>query len=175
MTMAELREAVAPVDNEGVTVEFAALGDSREIAGFTCDHFRADIRIPNAGPGGGPQVDMAMGGDLWIAPDAPGKEDFTNFYLAAAERGMFTNRPEVAKAQPAQARGWVLWYRELANAGVPCETETNFRFEGAGPMAKMLNAVGKVTIKSTSQQISEAPVPDSTFEIPADYKVKDRR
>jgi hypothetical protein len=42
-------------------------------------------------------------------------------------------------------------------------------------MAKMLNAVGKVTIKSTAQQVSEGPVPDSTFEVPADYKVKDRR
>jgi hypothetical protein len=42
-------------------------------------------------------------------------------------------------------------------------------------MAKMMNAVGKVTVKSTTQQVSEAPVPDSTFDLPADYKVKDRR
>lgn len=175
MTMAEMREALASVDTEGVTVDFAGTGESREIAGLHCEHFRANIRIPNAGPDGGPQVDMTMDGDLWIAPDAPGDEDFRNFYLFAAERGMFTNRPEVVKAQPAQARGWALWYSELARAGVPCETETSFRYDGAGPMAKMLNAVGKVTIKSTAQQVSEGPVPDSTFEVPADYKVKDRR
>jgi hypothetical protein len=175
MTMAEMREALASIDDEGVSVEFASVGESREIAGLACERFRADIRIPNAGPDGGPQVDMTMHGDLWIAADAPGDEDFRTFYLAAAERGMFTNRPEVVKAQPGQAKGWALWYRELATAGVPCETETSFSYDGAGPIAKMLNAVGKVTIKSTAQQVSEEPVPDSTFEVPADYKVKDRR
>jgi hypothetical protein len=174
-TMAELGEALASVESEGMTVDFTAVGESREIAGFQCDRFRADIRLPNAGPEGGPQLDMAMSGDLWIAPDAPGSEDFRNFYLAAAERGMFTSRPEVVEAQPGQAKGWALWYTELAKAGVPCETETSFRFEGGGPMAKMMNAVGKVTVKSTTQQVSEAPVPDSTFDLPADYKVKDRR
>jgi hypothetical protein len=174
-TMAELGEALASVEDEGMTVDFAAVGESREIAGLQCDRFRADIRLPNAGPEGGPQLDMAMSGDLWVAPDAPGNEDFRNFYLAAAERGMFTSRPEVVKAQPGQAKGWALWYTEVAKAGVPCETETSFRFEGGGPMAKMMNAVGKVTVKSTTQQVSEAPVPDSTFEVPADYKVKDRR
>lgn len=175
MTMAELGEALASVEGEGVTVDFAAVGESREIAGLQCEHFRADIRLPNAGPDGGPQVDMTMNGDLWIAPDAPGDEDFRNFYLAAAERGMFTNRPEVVKAQPGQAKGWALWYSELARAGVPCETETSFRFDGTGPMARMMNAVGKVTIKSTTQEVSEGQVSDSTFEVPADYKVKDRR
>ena len=82
--MAEMREALASVDNEGVSVDFAGTGENREIAGLRCEHFRADIRIPNAGPEGGPQVDMTMYGDLWIAPDAPGDEDFRNFYLAAA-------------------------------------------------------------------------------------------
>lgn len=173
MTLAELGEAIAPVDKEGVTVEFTELDDSREIAGRTCKHFRSEIRIPDAGVEGGPTLDMTMGGDMWIAAETTGEEDYRNFYLAAAERGIFTSNPDVVEAQPGQARGWALWYREMANAGVPCETETSFRYEGGGFMAKMLSKVGNVTIKSTVQEVSDAPIPDSTFEVPAEYEVKD--
>ena len=55
---------------------------------------------------------------------------------------------------------------------MPLEQQLSIGFEGEGPMAGMMNKMGKTTMNTTVTKIDTAPIADDLFEIPAGYKVK---
>jgi hypothetical protein len=106
-----------------------------------------------------------------LAKNGPGQADVTAFYKAAADKGLFFGDPRAAKAQPGQAKGMTALYREMAALGVPLAHEMTIKFDGSGPMASMMGKMGGSTMSNEVLSVSTDPIPDSTFEIPAGYKV----
>jgi hypothetical protein len=95
---------------------------------------------------------------MCLAKDAPGQADFARISRAMAERAV------VADPQSAIQR-------QIAELGVPYATELTFRL-GANVPGAAMHKIGTHTTEVSS--VSTAPIPDSMFEIPADYKVTKR-
>ncbi len=173
MSFAEMNELVQSVDEGSIHATLTPAGGSRTVAGLDCREHRVEVLVPSAGVAGGPTVDLAMAGTVWLAPGAPGVEDYRAFYLAAAERGIVFTDPDAAKAQPGQAKGMAVLHREMARAGVPCDTSISLRFSGEGPLAAVMSRMG-MTMTSVTQNVAADAIASDLFAIPAGYKVKDR-
>jgi hypothetical protein len=139
---------------------------TRQIAGSTCTVHNVKMSAPMeaASP-----IRMVVEGSYCLVKNGPGQADFTAFYRASAEKGFLLD-PGQAKAQPAAAKAMSEAYRQLAELGVPFAMEHTIRIEGDGPMAGMMKKIGN-TYGTEVSSVSTAPIPDSMFEIPADYKV----
>ncbi len=173
VSFAEMNEILQSVDEGSIRATLTPAGGSRTIAGLDCREHRFEVFVPSAGVAGGPTVDLTMEGTVWLAPEAPGVEDYRAFYLAAAEKGIVFTDPDAAKAQPGQARGMAALHREMARAGVPCETSIAMRFSGEGPLAAIMSRMD-MTMTSATQSVSTDALAADLFAIPAGYKVKGR-
>lgn len=162
--------AKIPVSNVRATI--TPTGQTRQIAGSSCTVHTMQVTVPME-MGGNP-LSIVMAGPVCLVKNGPGQADFAAFYKAAAEKGLFFGDLRAAKAQPGQAKGMTEMYREMAALGVPFAMEMNVKFEGAGPMAAMMSKMGGTSITSEVIAVSTDPIPDSTFEIPAGYKVSKR-
>jgi hypothetical protein len=133
-----------------------------------------DVRVPaKVGPSGDDLI-VIMKGPVCLAKGGPGAADYLAFYRAAAEKGLFFTDPRAAKAQPGQAKGMTELYRKMADKGVAYATELEFRFEGSGMMAGMMNKVGAMTMKSEVVSASGGAIEDSVFAVPAGFKTKNQ-
>ena len=173
--LASLREDLAAIDEASITVSLVETGETRTLLGRTCKGYRMNVTVP-ADPSAGMPFEVVLEGPAWLDPSPPGQEDYREFYLAAFDRGLLLNQPQAAKAQPGQAKGMAALYRTLAEAGLPYQTEINVRLSGgtAGPLSKLVNRLGKVSLTSTVYDVSTETLPATLFAIPTDYKVKQR-
>ena len=96
---------------------------------------------------------MVMEGSICVVKNGPGQADFSAFYQASSESV------------------WVL-ERQMAEIGVPFATQLTTTVGGDTPMGEMMKAIDTHTTEVSS--VSTAPIPDSMFEIPADYEVIQR-
>jgi hypothetical protein len=161
------------VSLEGLKVQMTPNGQTKELLGRPATGYTLNISLPMKM--GEMQMDMTMGGPVWIVKGAPGTADYAAFYKAAAEKGLFFGNPQQAKAQPAQAKGMAEMYRAMAQAGgVPYETAIEIRFAGEGPMAAMMSKMGGMGITTTVTAISTDPIGDDKFAPPAGYTLRNR-
>lgn len=144
---------------------------TREIAGYTAEQYQLEVKVVATAPDGSPLTTVVTG-PVWIAADAPGREDYAAFYTALAESGLFLMHPDAVKAQPGQAKSWTEMYRKLAETGVPLASELSMRFEGSGMMAAIFAKMGNMTTSNTTISIDTNDLPDSLFAVPAGFKVK---
>ncbi|NJL28915.1 MAG: hypothetical protein HC897_14005 [Thermoanaerobaculia bacterium] len=170
--MTQLATVQQQIGMNDLQIDFKPTGDKREIAGFSCDGYHTEIRVKVDDPTGqGSQMQVVIGGPVWLAKDAPGKEEFANFYVAAAKAGLFFGNPELAKAQPGREKAMTELQRAMAETGLDCASELNIGFEGEGMMAAIMKKMN-VTANSTLQSVSDAPLSDDLFKVPAGWKVK---
>lgn len=170
--MTQLAAAQQQIGMNDFQVKVEPAGGQRQIAGFTCDGYHMEIRVKMDDPTGqGNPMQVVIGGPVWLTKDAPGKEEFTTFYTAAAKAGLFFGNPEFAKAQPGREKGMTELYRSMAEKGLSCGMELNIGFEGEGMMAQMMKKMG-VTSTTTLESVSDAPLSDDLFKVPAGWKVK---
>jgi len=103
-------------------------------------------------------IAMVTEGSMCLVKNAPGQADFSRLSRAMAERAV--------AADPQSAIQW-----QIAELGVPYATELTVSLGANVPGAEM-HKIGTHTTEVNS--VSTAPIPDSMFEIPADYKVTKR-
>ncbi len=172
--LADLADTMRQVTDDSIRAEIKPTGKSRTVASRSCEEYSIKIVIPND-LGEGMKMDMVLSGSACVAGSSPGAADVKRFYTAAAEKGFFFNDPRAAKAQPGQAKAMTKMYRDLAQAGVPYETEFQFSFEGEGPMAAMMSKMGsKNSTKNTVIDVTTEGLSDGLFEVPPDFKVKSK-
>jgi hypothetical protein len=176
--MSAVSTSLQAIGAGNVTVSMTPTGAKKEIAGYACEEYTVSIKVPFQPPSKGdesaPGMLVSMGGPACLSKAAPGRDDYTKFYLAAAEKGLFLSDPKQAKAAPGQAKGMVEMYREMAKAGIALSNELTIGFDG-GPMAGMMSKMGGSKLTSTVTKISTDAVADSAFEVPAGYKVKQNK
>jgi hypothetical protein len=107
-----------------------------------------------------PARTMVMEGSICLVRNGPGQADLTAFYRAISK--------SVGGLDPTQELN-----REMAELGVPFAREITVSLGGVGATAEMTT---KTIATHTTEviSVSTAPIPDSMFEIPADYKVTKR-
>jgi hypothetical protein len=170
--MTRIAADLAKIPVSDVKASVTPTTQTRQIAGSTCTVHQMQVSVPTEmGP---EKVTIVMAGPICLVKDGPGQADFSAFYKAAAEKGLFFGDPRAAKAQAGQAKGMTAMYREMAALGVPLAQEMSFKFEGTGMMATMMGKMGANTMTTEVVSVSTEAIPDSTFEVPAGYKVVKR-
>ena len=156
----DLKRMVAPPGKSEVTQSITPTTQSRQIAGSTCTVYnvRSSVRMAERMIEMAEPVVIVMEGSMCLVKNAPGQTDFARLSRAMAERAV--------AADPQSAI-----QREIAELGVPYATELTVSLGANVPGAEM-HKIGTHTTEVSS--VSTTPIPDSMFEIPADYKVTQR-
>lgn len=162
-------EVASKLPAEGVQAKLTPTGETRQIAGLACAVHTMDVSAPM--DMGGEKIDIRITGPVCVAKNGPGQADVAAFYKAVAEKGLFFGDVRAARAQPGQARGMTALYSEMAALGVPLAQDMTIKFEGGGPMAGMMSKMGGTTMSFEVLSVSTDAIPDSTFEVPAGYKI----
>lgn len=155
---------------EGATVELSPTGQSREIAGLTCEGYTLNVKMPMAT--GQETVTMTMTGPVWVSKNAAGAQEYSAFLEKAAAAGLILGDPRAARAQPEQAIGSSDVLEKLGRAGVPCGSDFRMSVSGTGPMAATMARMGGSQMKVETTAVSTAAVDPGLFEIPKGYSVR---
>jgi hypothetical protein len=170
--MTRLGTDLAKIGASDIQASIKPTAQTRQVAGSSCTVY--DVKVTVAMTQMGNDTAMVMSGPYCLVKNGPGQADYAAFYRAAAEKGLFFGDPRGVKAQPAQAKAMTEIYRRMADLGVPVASETNISFEGSGPMVAIMSKMGGNSITTETTSVSTGPVPDSTFEMPAGYKINKR-
>ena len=168
----DLARQMQQIPESDVAVSLEPAEGTREIAGYGCDRFDLSVNVTTT-MAQQFEIETIMRGSVWISDDAPGVEEYTRFWITAAERGLFFMSPEAIETQRGQAKGFAEMYRAMAARGMALGSEIELAFDGSGPMAAAMGAMS-FTMTTTVTSISTDPIPDSTFEVPEGYKVTRR-
>jgi len=155
---------------EGASVELTPTGETKEIAGLTCEGYTLKVSMPM--PAGQETVTMKMSGPVWASKNAPGAQEYAAFLEKAAAAGLILGDPRAARAQPAQAVGTSDVLEKMGRAGVPCGSDFQMSVSGTGPMAAAMARMGGSEMKIETTSVSTAPVDPALFEIPKGYSVR---
>jgi hypothetical protein len=160
----------------GIKTTVKPNGQSKQVAGQGAEGYDLEIVVPaTLGGPGGMAVTIVMTGTTWVVRGAPGTQDYSAFYAGAAEKGWIFTDPRAAKGQPGQARAMAQMYAEFAKlGGLPYESNTHIKLQGEGVMGGLMAKMGNVTMTSTVESVDAAPIADSLFLPPADYKLEEK-
>lgn len=170
--MANFATELRKITDSDVKVDLKPTGETREILDQRCEGYEARVAVTFALGDPDQRMTILMAGPMWVARNSPARADYSAFYTAAADKGLFFGDPRAVKAQPGQARGMTALYRRLAEIGVVYASELQIRFEGSGMMAAMMNKMGGSTMTTTVTKVAAEAVPDDVFSVPAGYKTK---
>ena len=131
---------------------------TRKIAGSTCTVYQFRASYPMGGIEMSGPATVVVEGSMCLVKDGPGQADFLQIHRALAERARGDNSLLITNL-------------EVAALGVPFASEMTVSVGGNAPNAERRKIVSHTT-EVTS--ISTEPIPDSIFEIPAEYTVTKR-
>lgn len=155
-------------DPRAADVRLEPNGQTKEVAGFAAVGYDLNVKVATQAPNGA-SVTMNITGPTFLSTAAPGAREYADFYRTAADKGIFFGDPRAAKAQPGNARALMAVYQAMAEKGMPLESTHSIKLSGDGPMAGNFAKAGGAEITSTSTSVSDAPLGDDIFEVPAGY------
>ena len=158
----------ASEDSRVAKVRLEPNGETKEIAGLEATGYQLNVSVASQAPNGA-MMTVNISGPTFLSMTAPGASEYANFYRAAADKGIFFGDPRAAKAQPGSAKAMMAVYQTMAEKGMPLESTHSMKLAGDGPMAGNFANVGGAEIKSTATSVSDAPLADDVFEVPAGY------
>lgn len=154
------REPAVALTSTGRTRAFA----SQECMEYTIE---ASATVPESAT----VVRLEVRGEAWVAPGSPGRGDWATFHRAVVERGLFFTDPRVAELDPAKARTIGAVYAGIADRGVPCSTRLELAFKSSSTDAGSPSQAGAATIETFVTDVSTTALPETLFDVPADYTV----
>ncbi len=171
------QELSSAVSVEGVRTTLTPNGQTKTVAGQNADGFNVEVIVPaTIGGAGGMKLTVVQTGTSWIAKSAPGAADYAAFYQAAAEKGWIFSDPSAAKGSPGQAKAMAQMFTEFARiGGLPYETQVDIKVQGEGPMAALMSRMGGASMLTTTDSVDTNPLSDDLFQVPPDYKLKQKQ
>ena len=171
------QELSSSVSVEGGSASLTPNGQTKTVAGQSADGYDVEVIVPaTIGGAGGMKVTVAQTGTSWIVKDAPGAAEYAAFYQSAAEKGWIFSDPNAAKGAPGQAKAMAQMFTQFARVGgLPYETEVDIKIQGDGPMAALMSRMGGVSMLTTTESVDTNPISDDLFQVPADYKLKQKQ
>lgn len=171
---AEISKSVDPTD---MKTSLKPNGNTKQIAGKAATGYDMEVSMPaTIGGPGGMKMMVTLAGPMWVVKNAPGTQEFMNFYKGAVEKGWIFSDPRAAKGAPGQAKAMAEMYRQLAEAGgLPYETEMHIKIGGDGPMAAMMAKMGAISTTTTVQSVDTGALSADLFAPPAGYKLNARK
>ena len=170
------------VDVSQMKASITPNNQTKQFGTLTGNGYDMEISVPAAMGG---NKDMAMmvnlSGPVWIVKDAPGADEYTQFYQAAAEKGWIFSDPRAAKGQPGHAKAMAEMYRQFAEiGGIAYESDIQIKMSmegggGGGFMAGMLAKMGNMSAQTLVESVETGALADDLFAPPAGYKLTTRK
>ena len=178
-TLDSIAEQLQKVGSGTLEAKLTRTSQTRQVAGHGCTVHDIHVSLPfspTGNPGDGMDLTMTLNGTVCLATDVPGLADYQAFYRAAADSGFIFGDPRAAKSPTgaAQAKAYAALTRKMAEAGMALESNIQIGAGGSGPMAGMMAKLAKGEIITTVTRIETGELPAASFEVPADYKTKNR-
>ncbi len=145
----------------------APAGATKEIAGQPCTEYTFTIKVPMTKDG---EPSLIVAGTAWMAPDAPGADDYASFVKAANEKQLIVGYVSDNKILLAEARGQTELYRALgALHGIPYAIDMTMTFDGHGMLTRLLNKTAGARTSAVTR-VGVDPIADAMFAIPDGWK-----
>jgi hypothetical protein len=179
MTLDSIAEQLQKVGTGAIDAKLTKTSATKTVAGHSCTVHDINLSLPfspTGNPGDGMDLTMQLTGTVCLAANVPGLADYQAFYRAAADSGFIFGDPRVAKSPTgaAQAKAYAALTRKMADAGMALESHVVIDAAGGGPMAGMMGRLAKSDITTTVTKIETGALPAESFDVPADYKVKNK-
>ena len=167
------------VDTANAKVSLKPNGRTKKIADADAAGYDVEISVPApfAGTKDMPMT-VTLAGETWIVANSPAAEDFKRFYTAAAEKGWVFSDPRAAKGSPGQARAMTEMYKQLAQTGVPYETDIQIKMSAAGggnPLGGLMARMGNVSTQTSVQSVQAGALADDLVAPPAGYTLNPKK
>jgi hypothetical protein len=178
--MAEFSKQIgASVDASQLKASIKPNNQTKAFGSLTANGYDMEISMPTS-LGGNKEMAMTvtLTGPVWIVKNAPGADEYTAFYRAAAEKGWIFGDPRAAKAQAGQAKAMSEMYRQFAEiGGIAYESDIEMKMgsDAGGMMAGMLAKMGNMSMQTKVEDVQTTPVADELFAPPAGYKLNNRK
>ena len=105
-----------------------------------------------------------------------GAADYAAFYQAAADKGWILSDPDAAKGSPGQARAMAqMFTRVRPDRRAAVQTQVDIKVQGEGPMAALMSRMGGASMLTLTDSVDTSPLSDDLFQVPADYKLKQKQ
>jgi len=166
--VADSAKAMQDAEASGVDVKITPNGTHKEIAGYQADGYDLTVTVKSQAAEG-MAMTVTISGPAYLSPEAPGAKEYAAFYSAAAEKGYFFGDPRAARTQAGNARGMMALYRTMAEKGLPLESRHVIKLSGDGPTAGLFARTGGAEINSVVTSVSNDPLSDELFAVPAGY------
>lgn len=172
--MADFAQAISKtVDVSSINASFKPNGQTKQVGSRTADGYDLEVSLRSAMAASKDMVmTVTVQGPVWIVKNSPGAVDYDRFYQAAIQKGWIFTNPQVAKAQPGQAKAMAELYKEIsASGGLAYETDMQIKMSGEGPMAALLSRMGNTAVSTAITTVETGALSDDLFAPPADYKL----
>jgi hypothetical protein len=172
--IAQIQEKVVKVSPGEVKISVTPTAETKTVAGLSCKVHNVSVAVPfTMGGNAEMAMTMSMTGPACLSKEAPGQAEFAHFWAQAAEKGFIMGDPRALQGPGgAQQRSLTQAYRAMTDIGIALEQSMTIGATGEGPMAAIMNRMGKMTITTVVDSIQAGDLAADIFEIPAGYKVK---
>jgi hypothetical protein len=180
LTGGKLPAGMPPMGMPKIDATVTPTGKSQMISGVSCEEFSVSMSMSMGemmGQGQMPAeaaemmktIRLAMNGSMWVAKSGPGVAEYMAFQAAATKGemlSMMTAIPGLSGSGLDRLMG------AFANAGgMPYLTELTMTIQGNDQIAEVMKQQGPIKVTTKVTEVSTAPISDTVFETPADYKV----
>jgi len=170
--IAKVQENVAKVSTGEAKIKVTPTAETKTVAGMSCKVHDVSVTVP-FNMGGGGDMAMAITGPACLSKGAPGQAELAHFWVQAAEKGFVVGDPRSLQGPGgAQQRSMIQAYRAMTDLGISLEQAMTISATGEGPMAAIMNKMGKLTISSVVDSIQTGDIDATLFDVPAGFKVK---
>ncbi len=148
-------------------VTLRATGRTERLAGEACAEFEIGATAISAG--GSADTRLEARGVAWIAADGPARADWSAFYEAVVDKGLFFTDPRVVDVDPLRVRIIAAVYAGIARRGIPCSVRVELDRRGPVPPGGSPDVAGRSIMEVTVTEMTAAPIDEDLFEIPGDF------
>lgn len=146
-------------------------GRAHALVDWNCEEH--DMEAATPAEIGDEKVTLQIAGKVWLARKIPQHREIEPFIKAVQADDFFLGASTPGQATSSQARGINETLREVLERGMLCAADIQLRYEGSGPLADLGRRMA-TRLNVVYENLSDAPLADATFDVPAGYQVTRR-
>lgn len=155
-----------------ISLDLAPTGRKHPLQDWNCEEHSLDASMP--AELGQEKVKVLLSGQVWLERKTDERKELAPFVKAVEADDFFVGAATPGKtAATSQIQGLNEAMRKVLAKGMLCAAEIQLKYEGAGPMADLARRMA-TRASIVYESVSDAPLRDETFDIPAGYRVLKR-
>jgi len=152
---------------KGMRLKLAQTGRRHELQDWNCEEYSLGASLP--ADLGQEKVTVTLDGEVWLERQARERKEVAPFVKSVEADDFFVGAAMPGKPANAQAQGINEVMRQVLGKGMLCAADIRLNYVGNGPMADLGRRMAtKASI--VYESVSDAPLQDALFAIPAGYR-----